>query len=367
LSTEGDRKIAKVRIAMVFDTPFYGLLALNLEIKEGGTSTMATDGKNLFYDSAFVMGLNLEYLKAVVAHEVTHIVLWHLPRAQGRDPEGWNIAADLADNYLVAQDFTLPPGVLIPPPELENKTVEYIYAKLPTKPKGSLLDDHGKWKDWGQEAAIDQGGIEQAWREKVAQAANAARSQGKLPGHLGSVVDGILQPKLSWQALLTDFVTSSAKNDFRLSPPNKKHIWRGFILPSLQGEEIKVGLGIDTSGSVGHNEKVMMMSEVKGICEQYENHTLYLWVGDSSIARTFEIHEFDPLPTNLEGGGGTDFRPIIEAAEKSEASCLIYFTDLAGVFPETPPRIPVIWVCIAEGAKAPFGTVIYCPREDGQF
>jgi predicted metal-dependent peptidase len=108
----------------------------------------------------------------------------------------------------------------------------------------------------------------------------------------------------------------------------------------------------------------MMMSEVKGICEQYENHTLYLWVGDASIAQTFEIHEFDPLPSNLEGGGGTDFRPIIEAAEKSEASCLIYFTDLCGQFPEMHPRIPVIWVCIAEDAKAPFGPVIYYPREE---
>lgn len=293
-------------------------------------------------------------------------MLWHLSRAQNRDPERWNIAADYASNFLVAKDFTLPEDALIPPPEWEDKTSEYIYSQLPEFPDEGPLDDHSKWVDWSQESidGNDQGGIDQAWREKVAQAANAARSQGKLPDHLGSLVEGILQPKLSWRALLADFVTSAAKNDFRLFPPNKKHLWRGFFLPSLQGEEIKVGLGIDTSGSIGHDEKVIMMSEVRGICEQYEHHTLYLWIGDASVTQTFEIHEFDPLPTNLEGGGGTDFRPIIEAAENSDASCLIYFTDLDGTFPGTPPRIPVIWVSVAEGTTAPFGTVIYYPRDE---
>lgn len=55
MSTEAERRITKARVSMVFDTPFYGLLALNLAIKGGETDTMATDGRHLFYDNDFVM------------------------------------------------------------------------------------------------------------------------------------------------------------------------------------------------------------------------------------------------------------------------------------------------------------------------
>jgi predicted metal-dependent peptidase len=380
MSKEAEKKISKARVAMIFDAPFYGYLSLNLEVVEDNNmqmKTMATDGKRLIYDSDFVMGLGLEELQGVIAHEIAHVVLWHIPRRQGRDPEKWNYAADYAANDLVVKDFKLPPGCLLPKDKLKDKFAEFIYNNIPDPPKNGKgrFDDHGVWKEWGKDPGDGQGnqpggnqpngmdGMEAAWREKVAQAANAARMKGKLPAHIGDLVDGILQPKLSWQALLRDTVTSCAKSDFRMNPPNKKMLNRGFYFPSLTGEEIKVGCGIDTSGSVSLSERKEMLSEVFGICEQYENHTIWLWTADADIAQEFEIHEFDELPRKLEGGGGTDFRPICKRADEKDISVLIYFTDLCGEFPEKPPRIPVIWVSVDPNAKAPFGTVIPYPRD----
>jgi predicted metal-dependent peptidase len=373
MSKEADKKIAKARVAMIFDTPFFGYLALNLEPIEDNamqTKTMATDGKHLFYDHDFVMNMSLEQLEAVIAHEVGHVILWHIPRMHGRDPEKWNYACDYSDNDLIRRDFTLPPGCLIPDKDLEGKSAEFNYNHIPDPPKNGKgrFDDHGKWGDWGKDQGDGQGkdgtdNLEAGWREKVAQAATAARMKGKLPSHIGELVDGILQPKLTWQALLRDMVTSGAKSDFRLSPPNKKHLYRGFVLPSITGEEIKVGIGIDTSGSISSEELKIFLSEVKGICDQYENHTIFLWAADTEIHDEYEIHEFDDLPKSFHGRGGTDFRAVCAVADTKDISCLIFFTDLCGEFPDKPPRTPVIWVSVDTNAKAPFGQTIEYPRD----
>ncbi len=373
MSKEADKKIAKARVAMIFDTPFFGYLALNLEPVEDKNmtmKTMATDGKHLFYDHDFIMGLDLENLKAIIAHEVGHVILWHLPRMQGRDLEKWNYAADYADNDLIRRDFRLPPGCLIPDKDMEGKSAEYNYNHIPDKQKNlkGRMDDHSKWGDWGKDPgdgqdSQGQDSMEVDWREKVAQAATAARMKGKLPGHIGELVDGILQPKLTWQALLRDMVTSAAKSDFRLFPPNKKHLYRGFVLPSITGEEIKVGVGIDTSGSISHDELVIFLSEIKGICDQYENHTIFMWAADTEIDGEWEVHEFDELPKDFKGRGGTDFRAVCERADTKDISCLIFFTDLEGTFPDHAPKIPVIWVTVGSCNKAPFGTIIEYPRD----
>ena len=92
------------------------------------------------------------------------------------------------------------------------------------------------------------------------------------------MIDDFLQPKLDWRSILTDMIVSNAKNDYRLSPPNKKHLWRGFYLPSLQGEKITIAFGIDVSGSISDDEIQEALSEVHGICQQaiYHQH-VFQW------------------------------------------------------------------------------------------
>jgi predicted metal-dependent peptidase len=274
---------------------------------------------------------------------------------------------------------------------LENKTADFIYANLPEDGKGgkgtglgNTLDDHGQWGNWGKDPGKDgkdgqgkdgQGkddglagnsGIEQQWREKLASAAVLARQKGKLPGHLEELVGEILQPKLSWRAILRDMVTSASKNDFRWNPPNKKHLYRGFILPGITGEEIKVAAAVDTSGSIGSKELAEFLAEIEGICQCYDTYTLHLFACDAQIHKYWELHEMDPIPRNMPGRGGTSFAPVIDDLKegKKEFSVLVYLTDLCGDQHNIPdPGFPVIWVCIDENGKAPWGKVIYLPPE----
>ena len=369
--TKAEKKIVQARVAMLFDHPFFGNLAMFLEVVEKANMfppTMATDGRHLFYHPDFVSELSLEELTGVIAHEVGHIALLHPPRRHKRSELRWNIACDYAINDLVLKEFKLPQGVLYNP-DYADKSAEWIYDRLPEAECGRgcserTLDSHEEWTDWGKSTEHEkngqnglEGSLDQDWRERVAQAASQARMQGKLPGHLETVVNGILQPKLDWKTILRDMITSCAKSDFQLVPPNKKHLWRGLYLPSLTGEEISIGVGIDSSGSISDEEVRDFLSELQGICDSYENYTVYLFVADTHIRQRFELHPFDPLPSTITGRGGTSFVETLEEAARLPISSFIYMTDLCGAFPEHEPTFPIIWVAVGDG-EAPWGQVI---------
>ncbi|GAI22376.1 unnamed protein product, partial [marine sediment metagenome] len=214
----------------------------------------------------------------------------------------------------------------------DDKSADWIYNQLPDDPSGGggqgTLDSHEEWGNWGK-SGLGNGdeqegegsgvgevsGLEQQWREATAQASTAARMKGKFPGHLQTLVGGILQPKLDWKTILRDMITSCAKNDFRLVPPNMKHLYRGIYLPGTTSEEINIAVAIDTSGSISDQEIKEFLAEVKGICDAYTDFTIHLFSCDSRIHQRWELHPFDTLPTTFEGRGGTSFvEPIEECA-----------------------------------------------------
>ena len=376
------KEITRARVAMQFDHPFFGYLALTLQpvcSPDMKPPTMGTDGTRLYYHPDFIKNTPIAQLTGVIAHEIGHIILKHLSRRQGREPKRWNVAADLAVNQLVMKEFILPPGAL-QDHQYADKSAEFIYSNLPVSKDGEgpgTLDSHEEWKNWGKgdgkgkdkdgkdgsgEAESDD--MEQEWANRVATAATQARVKGKLPAHLQSVIDDLLQPKLDWKALLRDRITSCAKNDYRLFPVNKKFIHRGLCMPSISGEQINIAVGVDDSGSISDEQIREFLTEVKGICEAYDEYTIHLFMADAAIHQRFELHQFDPLPKVVAGRGGTDFRPVIEEAEKLEITSLVYFTDLCGSFPDKEPKIPVIWVSTGgENYKPPWGSLIPFPNE----
>jgi len=374
-----EKRIAQARVMMLFDLPFWGTLTMFLEAVERRdlpVKTMATDGTYLFYDPDFVNSLTLQEVAGCIAHEVGHVAFLHLPRRQKRNAAKWNEAADYAVNALIRQEraLLLPKGHLFNP-DFNDKTVEWIYNQLPDPPegsKGATWDSHVEWDNWGkggqgqdQKNPLVPETAEQVWRERVAQAANSARMKGKLPGHLDSLVEAALYPKLDWKVLLRDMVTSTAKNDFRIIPPNKKHLWRGIYLPSTFGDELNIAVAIDSSGSMSDDEIKNCLTELKGICDTYENYTIYLFVCDTRIHQQMELGPYDPIPKTVLGRGGTSFIEPLEAAKKLDITAFVYMTDLCGEFPEKEPNFPVIWLCNNDTADAPWGNIIRLPQTNG--
>ena len=394
--TEAEKKIIRARVGMLFDHPFFGYLAISLEPTEKpdmNPPTMATNGRRLYYHPDFVNKLSDPELQFVIAHEIGHCFLQHLTRRQGREPFKWNLAADFAVNALLEKEikisdydkrWEMPAGLLLNP-AWPDPSAEFVYTQIETKEVqvvGSTIDSHEEWGEAADGKDGDDGssqgdtnsgdlsgpeGLEQEWQERVAQAANQARMKGKLPGYLNELIEGVLQPKLDWKTLLRDMVTSCVKSDFRLSPPNMKHLYRGFVLPGITGEEIKIVVVIDGSGSISVNEAQMFLSEVKGICDTYEEYTVWIMVCDTRVTERHEIHAFDPLPKIHIPHGGTDFCEPFEIVEKEalDITALVYMTDLYGRFPDHQPRnYETIWIATTD-VKAPWGKVIRLPEEIG--
>ena len=69
--------------------------------------TMSTDGRSLNYNPSFVEKLSLAATKAILLHEVGHVLSNHQHRRGARNPKGYNIAADLALNCLLIKGYRM--------------------------------------------------------------------------------------------------------------------------------------------------------------------------------------------------------------------------------------------------------------------
>lgn len=366
-------KITKARVRLLMERPFFGFLALGLDVvekKDLEYKTMATDGRHLYFDPEFVDTLSSDQLDTAICHEVMHPALKHMWRRGNRGPKRWNKAADIAVNGILQQEGFADLDSWLVDRSQDGKAVEEIYHKLPDEDEGGgggsgLPGGQGSHEFWGNgQGGSDAEAQEGEWQQKLAQAATQARMQGKLPGSMKSIIDEILEPKLPWKDLLRHFLQAShaAKTNYRRMPPNKKHLWRGMSLPSMYGEFIEVGFATDSSGSVSDAEIQAGASEIHAVCQQFEDFLIRWWVCDAQIVQRLNLRPFggDEWPKEFLGRGGTDFRPVFQeiAEQHLDITCLIYITDLEGTFPDVPPSYPVLWLAVGDKTEAPFGQVI---------
>ncbi|MDX9767515.1 MAG: VWA-like domain-containing protein, partial [Ectothiorhodospiraceae bacterium] len=200
--------------------------------------------------------------------------------------------------------------------------------------------------------------LAQQWQQRLAGAAQQARQAGKLGGELARLVDYLLAPQLPWRMLLARYMSAQARDDYNYSRPSTR---RGdpAILPSLRSQQLDVVVAIDVSGSITREEMGEFVSEIDAIKGQLRAR-LTLHACDERLVPegpwTFEPWETFALPERFTGGGGTDFRPVFEWADRLDRApdLLVYFTDAQGRFPAHAPHFPVLW--LVKGRKpVPFG------------
>lgn len=375
------QKIQAARTALILDQPFFGALALRLAVLEQeGCGTAWTDGRTLGYDPAFVNRLTADEVLGLIAHEVMHCAGGHPWRRDGREMRQWNVACDHAINHvLVEAGFRLPQGALRDPQYL-GKSAEWIYARLPAQtPQDGSGDGQGDRvgvsspdgqpsspgvpgtgacdvRDASPDAAED-GVTEADWQQAVQQAALAAKSRGLLPASLARLAEQMAQPKVDWRSVLHRFVQQAARNDYSWRTPNTRHLARGFYLPSLRSEEVgPIAVAIDTSGSIDGVVLSQFAAELRSVVDDVKPTRVSVIYCDAKVHRVDTFERDDVVELKPVGGGGTDFRPALLAAEALDEPpvCIIYLTDLMGTFPTAAPEMPVLWASTSR-TQAPFG------------
>ena len=366
-------KLTAARVQLILNSPFFGNLATKLVFIEDNNMPIKTIAVNIHgdihYHKDFIVSRETNELKFIMAHEVMHMVLAHITRRDNRDIDTWLQAADYAVNGLLVQSGMRAPPNCLYSHKFDDMSAEQIYDIIKQE-DGERNDepfdtfDEPRSGDGDTEAEIRAVIVD--WEEEAVKSAIMAKGRGKLPAGIEAIINKLLHVKTDWVAVLHQFVNASARNDYRLYPPNKKHLYRGFIMPGIRSEAIEFAIAIDTSGSVDEEMLSKFLSNVQAILDMNLNMTLHYYECDADVQVYREYHNGDEIEMKVKGRGGTDFRPVFTSiAEKDlEISCLVFFTDTMGAFPDEKPEYPTLWLitedCVEylKDRPMPFGEVV---------
>ena len=410
LSVELKSRLTKARIGLALEQPFLASAVMRLPFKEcealSWCTTMATDGYHIFFNPQWISNLPDPEIEGVIAHEVLHVIFGHSDRLRSRDPEIWNIACDHAINlFLLTQGFSLPKGGAMDwayAAMTSEEIYEVIYgsadrvklgtgldivnssAGLPPLGKAQGLPSRGQQGQTGglgrdllspEDIRIrgmqDEDTLDAEQRRQLRSALGAEMRQ-KLHGTGAGLFEGefsLAKTKLiDWETLLRRWLYERVRSDWRTFPFSKKHLSRGFFLPSIGLDAPgHVVFAIDTSGSMSNADLAMIAGEVRNFRETFPSRLTVLQC-DATIQSEENYDQQDPTPIpekiTVKGRGGTDFRPVFDwVSSQSDTSCpiLIYATDGYGTFPKESAKFPTIWILTPQSAsdsRIPFGAKI---------
>jgi len=364
---EIEDRLISARISMLLNCPFYGNLACRLEMKDATDwcPTAATDGKYFYYNRHFVDALKQGELVFLWGHEVEHCVYDHFGRRGNRDPMLWNIANDYVVNSdLIEQNV----GDKITLVEIchdykyRGFTSEEVYAELfqQAEEEGRVInvstldvhldmedgDDEGagtnanaqegnaesKGKGPAKYTADEKRAIKEQFKNATIQAAKSAGA-GNLPSGVKRLVNDLVNPQLSWRELLPQQIQSVIRSDYNFNTPSRKGIGEGIWMPGLDREQtIDVAIGMDTSGSMTDDMSRDILSEVKGVMDQYTDFKIHLFCFDTEVhnPQEFTANNMDEfMDYEVMGGGGTEFDVCWEYMKENgiQPKKFIMFTD----------------------------------------
>jgi predicted metal-dependent peptidase len=348
-------------------SPFFAALALFSEqVITEAVPTAATDGKRIYFNPRFMASLTRPERLGVLVHELLHAALLHPSRNGGRDPELWNVAADIVINGIIDEHspLSLPAGALRDRWICELP-VEEVYdillrRKESDSPAGERLRRFLVGPDLLPPPA-DAPATPEHWQSALAQASSIAELAGKgigsIPASLARLIDAASSSTLDWRAILWRHLVSTPV-DF--TSFDRRFIGEGLYLDSLDGEKLRVAICIDTSGSIGNEDLSRFLAEVLSITRTYPHIEAELYCADAELHGPWAIDTQKESLPQLKGGGGTSFIPFFQALEKKNPApdIAVYLTDGFGSFPAEPPKVSSLWVILPGGLpshKFPFG------------
>jgi predicted metal-dependent peptidase len=387
LNSDEARVLTAARLVAVEHAPYLAHALFSMQpVAAEGLGTFAVDrGWRLYVDPATLTGWGPTLAGGVLVHEIGHLVRAHAERADALgadyDHQRWNLCTDAAINDdLLAAGVPLPDGVVTPAALglAEGDIEEVYYAALSQQPGSDMKrdgvdgggcgsgagDPPASWELPADDPAAPAVGPADAsmTRRRVAQAVRdyaANRSYGKLPAGWRRWADQTLAgPTIPWRRVLASAVRraiahAAGCHDYAYSRPGRRRIPR-IVTPALRRPLVTVAAVVDTSGSMGQSELDAAMAEVKGVITAAGIGTQRLMVlaCDAAVGSTSRVRRVADV--QLVGGGGTDLRVGIAAAEASRPNpdVVVVFTDGYTPWPDRPTRARLVVAIIGAQVAA---------------
>ena len=383
LKDDESRLLTAARLVAVEHAPYLAhALFTNHPVAAEGLGTFAVDrGWRLYVDPVTLRSWGPGLAGGVLVHEVSHLVRAHAERADALgadyDHERWHLASDAAINDdLVDAGVPLPQGAVTPPElGLEAGGIEEAYyAQLDSRraagsgTTGAVDDGCGSgaggpaapWELPANDPAAP--GLGQAdasmTRRRVAEAVReyaATRSRGTMPaGWRRWAEQALAGPQVPWRRVLASAVRRAIAHvagccDYTYRRPGRRRIPR-IVTPALQRPLVTVAVVVDTSGSMGQIELDTALAEVKGVIRGagIGPRGLLVLACDAAVGAVTRVRRVSDV--QLVGGGGTDMRVGIAAAEaaKPAPDVVVVLTDGLTPWPDRPTRARLVIAIIGD-------------------
>lgn len=375
-------RLMKARCRLMTREPWYGHIAMNMVWIPSSMPWLPESRRTMgvriinggqiqcLYYPPFVDSLSIRELFAVIQHEIEHIVRCHCVRIGARNPEAWNIAADMCVNGKktsprigypepTTSELIVPlKGNIIWIPEdwPGEETSEQYYDMLEKRQRkmgkccgncGRPIKGSGKGgkckKDEDGEGGSgnncsscgqDQGGdygyggvsgkviddhsiwnqtdvspdeARQIIKDVVDQATD--KCQGNVPGHLADAIKELAKPVVRWREILRQYLGKHVGNQRKTySRRNRRRQWFGSKGISHHAAAT-VCVVVDTSGSIGDKELEQFFAEIEAISARAKVHILQ-W--DFAFQGYNKYRRGDWKRIGIHGRGGTDMAQPIE-------------------------------------------------------
>ena len=295
-----------------------------------------TDGKTISVNWKYIsesekyQDMSVDNLIFVICHEIGHLLNLTVDRRGGRHHKFWNFATDYSINSDLINNCDghgkpKPIGEmyysdkLITPEnpkgqawlydeKYKNMTCEQIYEKLieefkkdhggktPEQVEQEMSDAVDEWlKSHCQGGQLDdhipQDSMDETDKGRVKAQVEAVQKQmggqqaGKTDSFLERAFEFLFQePPFDWRGFLNNYLKAFLKSDFTWKKPSRRSWGGGYILPgSNTDKHIKLGIAIDTSGSVGDKEVHEFLAHIAKIMHSFKSFDIDVWCFSTKV------------------------------------------------------------------------------------
>lgn len=358
----------RAKVSIVTQHPFFASILMKRKLIEDNTiPTAAVDQRGqIYYNKDFVEKLSVDQLVFLLCHEVGHVIGQHASRRGARHAKKWNIAGDAWINDMLT-DAGIGQTIdgCVNMPGSKDETVDEIYNKLPDMPNGPGGTGDDLIERGGPLSPEEADRIDAETRVEIAQAAQAAKAQGKMPGALAKIVADLIDPGTPWHEILERYMTSFTKGDYSWARPNRR--FANAYLPST-GKTAEMGevvIQVDVSGSISKLELDHYNGHMARIVEQCNPERVHVLYVDTGVTKHDVFERGEEVALSFYCGGGTDMEAGFKYIETEgiNPEVFVCLTDGYTDFnPANEPDYPVVW-CISSDIQAPYGDNIHFQLE----
>ena len=362
---------------------FYSSILLQMPmIEKDDIPTMATNGKDIFYNAEWSNSLTEEEFDFVRCHEGLHRVLRHHLRHGNRDATLWNIATDYAINSILKKCGMTMPSSGLYDQKYEVKSAEEIYkllmeevnsgGKSEVSSGGNSEGNSMEQCEWGN--IVDSGAEmteeeikkeTNVIRQEVTMAIQHSKKIGDLPNSIKSIIEEMERSQVDWSSVIRRVVGGDQPEDYTYKRPNRRalncfDVYNPSTLKSSCGDVV---VWVDTSASVSDKELSHALGELNAISEDMQPNSVTVYYADADVQQIERYERGDIIEKlNVKGRGGTNPMNVFKHIDDNDINVdsMVCITDMG--FTQFPSYVdyPLLWVSTDLSVdKPPIGEITY--------